>query len=90
MGTPGSLNAGTLVPYKLRPYFVRMFRYVGLKHRPYIVDSSNKSVPEMAIDYTLRYLLADILNNQFYGPLANMFSSRYIHGFESGMGSSHV
>ena len=36
--------------YHIRPYFVGIFPYIGLKNRPYMVGTSNKSVPEMALD----------------------------------------
>ena len=42
------------VLYHIRPYFVVIFPYIGLKHRPYMVGTSNKSVPEMAIETTSR------------------------------------
>jgi hypothetical protein len=41
------------VLYHIRPYF-EIFPYIGLKHRPYMVGTSNKSVPEMAIETTSR------------------------------------
>ena len=40
------------VLYHIRPHFVGIFPYIGLKHRPYMVGTSNKSVPEMAIETT--------------------------------------
>ena len=42
------------VLYHIRPYFMGIFPYIGLKNRPYrylkMVGTSNESVPEMAID----------------------------------------
>ena len=43
------------VLYHIRPYFVGIFPYIGLKNRPkiYGIGTSNESVPEMAIDNTI-------------------------------------
>ena len=38
------------VLYRIRQFFVGIFPYIGLKNRPYMVGTSNQSVPEMAID----------------------------------------
>ena len=42
----------TEVLYHIRPYFVVIFPYIGLKKigRTYMLGTSNQSVPEMAID----------------------------------------
>jgi hypothetical protein len=38
------------VLYHIRPYFVGICPYIGLKNRLYMVGSSNQSVPEMVIE----------------------------------------
>ena len=45
------------VLYHIRPYFVGIFPYIGLKNRPYIygIGTSNKSDPEIPIDVSLSW-----------------------------------
>ena len=39
------------VLYHIRQYFVRIFPYIGLTWAFYMVVTSNKSVPEMTIEW---------------------------------------